>query len=180
MAKLLKSQKNDNSSISHYFPLSSTKINSSKISIAKNNLINKSRKIRYFKRIKPIKKRKKATKKNDSDNDSSETLHLGLLIPKDENKNKNKNQSESDSNQSFNFCLDNDSNDESLSFGLDIPTGKPEWMEDETEKIKNVKMRFNQEILDYIDYITPKGWLYAKREIALDNLRQMIKFYNNN
>ena len=177
MVKLLKSQKNDNLSISINFPFSSTKINSSKIS-------KKPRKIRHFKRIKPIKKRKKVPKKNVSDNDSSETLHLGLLIPKDENKNNNKNnnknQSETDSNQSFNFCLDNDSNNESLSFGLDIPSGKPEWMEDGTEKIKNVKTRFNQEILDYIDYITPKGWLYAKREIALDKLKQMIKFYNFN
>ena len=57
---------------------------------------------------------------------------------------------------------------------------KPEWMKEETEKIEDVYMRFNQEILDYIDYITPKGWTYAKREITIDKLKNIIKSYNPN
>ena len=61
----------------------------------------------------------------------------------------------------------------------DINT-KPEWMKEETEKIEDVYMRFNQEILDYIDYITPKGWTNAKREITIDKLKQIIKSYNPN
>ena len=55
---------------------------------------------------------------------------------------------------------------------------KPKWMKEETEKIEDVYMRFNQEILDYIDYITPKGWTYAKREITIDKLKNIIKFKN--
>ena len=57
---------------------------------------------------------------------------------------------------------------------------KPKWMKEETEKIEDVYMRFNQEILDYIDYITPKGWTYAKREITIDKLKNIIKSYNPN
>ena len=57
---------------------------------------------------------------------------------------------------------------------------KPKWMKEETEKIEDVYMRFNREILDYIDYITPKGWTYAKREITIDKLKNIIKSYNPN
>ena len=53
-------------------------------------------------------------------------------------------------------------------------------MQEKTEKTMNSKLRYNYEILDYIDYITPKGWNKAKREIALDKLNQMVKSYNNN
>ena len=66
-----------------------------------------------------------------------------------------------------------------LNLMKDINT-KPEWMKEETEKIEDVYMRFNQEILDYIDYITPKGWTYAKREITIDKLKNIIKSYNPN
>jgi non-canonical poly(A) RNA polymerase PAPD5/7 len=66
-----------------------------------------------------------------------------------------------------------------LNLMKDINT-KPEWMKEETEKIEDVYMRFNQEILDYIDYITPKGWTNAKREITIDKLKQIIKSYNPN
>ena len=206
MVKLLKYQKGNNHSIFHYFPLSTAKINSSRISNnnsliskkeeIKNNLITKKRKIRIFKRIKPVKKRKKRKKVNKKkvyESDSSETLNLNLFNSTKQNNefdivqcfksddfSKNKNvESDNESSKSFNFALDYDSN-ESLSFGLDIPENKPEWMKDETEKIKYVKMRFNKEILDYIDYITPKEWNYAKREIAFDRLKQMIPFYNSN
>ena len=66
-----------------------------------------------------------------------------------------------------------------LNLMKDINT-KPEWMKEETEKIEDVYMRFNQEILDYIDYISPKGWTNAKREITIDKLKQIIKSYNPN
>ena len=66
-----------------------------------------------------------------------------------------------------------------LNLMKDIST-KPEWMKEETEKIEDVYMRFNQEFLDYIDYITPKGWTNAKREITIDKLKQIIKSYNPN
>jgi len=66
-----------------------------------------------------------------------------------------------------------------LNLMKDINT-KPEWMKEETEKIEDVYMRFNQEILDYIDYITPKGWTNAKREITIDKLKQIIQSYNPN
>ena len=53
-------------------------------------------------------------------------------------------------------------------------------MQEKTEKTMNSKLRYNYEILDYIDYITPKSWQKTKREIAFDKLNQLIKSYNNN
>ena len=45
-------------------------------------------------------------------------------------------------------------------------------MQEKTEKIVYSKSRYNYEILDYIDYITPKGWHKAKREIAFNELNK--------
>ena len=53
-------------------------------------------------------------------------------------------------------------------------------MTERTAETKYVKLRYNYEILDYIDYITPKGWLKIKREIAFDKLEQIIKSYKDN
>ena len=52
-------------------------------------------------------------------------------------------------------------------------------MKEKTEKIMNSKLRYNYEILDYIDYITPKGWHKAKREIAFNELNKLVKSYNS-
>ena len=169
MGKKIKLQKSKNSSFNQNLTLSSLKINP--------QLITKKRKIRKFKTIKPIKKNKPIEEKINSDNsDISSKISLIFNLFNSSNEN-------SKSNSIF-FNLNNSNNSldlsESLSFGLDIPTKKPEWMKDETQNIPNVKKRFNQEILDYIDYITPKGWIYAKRELAFDKLKEMIKNYNTN
>ena len=51
-------------------------------------------------------------------------------------------------------------------------------MKEETEEIMYSKLRYNCEILDYIEYITPNHWQKAKREIAFDKLEKLIKSYN--
>ena len=61
-----------------------------------------------------------------------------------------------------------------------IKSEKPKWMKKETEKIMYSKLRYNKEILDYVDYIIPKGINKSKREIAFNQLKQIIKLYNKN
>ena len=61
-----------------------------------------------------------------------------------------------------------------------IEREKPEWMKEETEQIMYSKLRYNLEILDYIDYVTPKGEIKAKREMAFNQLKQTIELYNKN
>jgi non-canonical poly(A) RNA polymerase PAPD5/7 len=52
-------------------------------------------------------------------------------------------------------------------------------MQEKTEKTIYSELRYNYEILDYIEYITPKGWHKAKRQIAFDKLNQLVKSYND-
>ncbi len=44
-------------------------------------------------------------------------------------------------------------------------------MKKETEKIMYSTLRYNQEMLDYVDFIIPKGINKSKREIAFNQLR---------
>ena len=107
-----------------------------------------------------------------NDDSSSSSLELGNILFKRRietsynNKPINKNK--------YNFLFNDDDIDNNMG------NIKPEWMQEKTEKTLYAKLRYNLEILDYIDYITPKGWDKAKREIAFDKLKQLIKSYNNN
>ena len=107
-----------------------------------------------------------------NDDSSSSSLELGNILFKRRietsynNKPINKNK--------YNFLFNDDDIDNNIG---DI---KPEWMQEKTEKTMYSKLRYNLEILDYIDYITPKGWDKAKREIAFDKLKQLVNSYNNN
>ena len=163
----------------------SSHINNNKITITKYKIdLNpkKTRKIRCFKTIKKT-KQKKINKNNDLYNKSIEFS----------NKSNNNNQS---SSSSMNLCNDfkikarENSNNETIykkynylfddDNNIDNIDTKPDWMQEKTEKTMNSKLRYNYEILDYIDYITPKSWQKTKREIAFDKLNQLIKSYNNN
>ena len=80
------------------------------------------------------------------------------------NNNDNSNNSENDNQFIFNSIEDNKN---------DIPV----WMSPETQKIDNIKKRFHQEIIDYVNYITPKGESLTIREKTFHLLTDIIKKY---
>ena len=51
---------------------------------------------------------------------------------------------------------------------------RPEWMSKETENIKDNEIRFNQEILEYVNYITPKEESLRNRENTTKILEKII------
>ena len=53
-------------------------------------------------------------------------------------------------------------------------------MKEKTEKIMYSKLRYNHEILDYVDYIIPKEINKSKREMAFNQLKHLIELYNRN
>ena len=193
--KITKNDKKKEHSILDYSPKTSQVqvSNQSKSSHINNNKINttkykidlnpkKTRKIRHFKTIKKAKP-KKMNKINDLYNESIEFTNKSNNNNKSSSSSINLNNDfkirikENSSNEpiykKYNFLFEDDNN-------LDNIDTKPDWMQEKTEKTMNSKLRYNYEILDYIDYITPKGWNKAKREIALDKLNQLVKSYNNN
>ena len=105
---------------------------------------------------------------------NSSSIHLDYSYHKPITKKSYNNNSIFNYNYSSNEDNDNDNNNIKSNYI------KPEWMQENTEKTMYSKLRYNLEILDYIDYITPKGWEKAKREIAFDKLKQLVKSYNNN
>ena len=50
----------------------------------------------------------------------------------------------------------------------------PVWMSESTEKIKDNKIRFNQEIMDYVNYITPKDDSFSRRTQTKNILKHII------
>ena len=56
-----------------------------------------------------------------------------------------------------------------------IPKGRPEWMSEETEKIKDNNSRFSKEILEYVNYITPNNQSLSTRQSTMQILKQIIK-----
>ena len=80
------------------------------------------------------------------------------------NINNNDNKDENDNQFIFNSVEDNKN---------DIPV----WMSPETQKIDNIKKRFHQEIIDYVNYITPKGETLTIREKTFHLLTDIIQKY---
>ena len=205
--KQTKNVKFKNHSILDFFKNFSPESTQSKSSDIKSNKIpkknnmnninikpkNAKRKIRHFKTIKKIKPKKPKLNNDFSNysNESSINLNDSNYFS---NKSKNNDESSSSSldfnfssrkNEKINselnfnrykFLLDGDENDNDND--NDIIDIKPEWMKEETEEIMYSKLRYNCEILDYIEYITPNHWQKAKREIAFDKLEKLIKSYN--
>ena len=114
---------------------------------------------------------------NDSDSDSS-SPPINLYYPSHKQKIKQTYNNDSIFNKIVNYNSSLDDNNDNNYINKDKI--KPEWMQEKTEKTMYSKLRYNLEILDYIDYITPNGWEKAKREIAFDKLKQLVKSYNNN
>lgn len=57
----------------------------------------------------------------------------------------------------------------------EIDNKKPDWMNEETQEIKDAEKRFNREIFDYIDYITPQGLNKIKRELTFNKFKLLVK-----
>ena len=55
---------------------------------------------------------------------------------------------------------------------------KPKWMSSSTQKIKNSSERLDQEIIDYINYITPNSFSSLKRNYTIELLTHTIQKYN--
>ena len=53
----------------------------------------------------------------------------------------------------------------------------PKWMSTTTQKIQNSVERFNSEIIDYIDYITPNNFSTIKRKYTIELLTHIIQKY---
>ena len=53
----------------------------------------------------------------------------------------------------------------------------PEWMNPETINIQDTNKRFEQEILDYVEYITPKNNSLAKREKTFELFTKIVNKY---
>ena len=51
---------------------------------------------------------------------------------------------------------------------------RPEWMSKETESIEDNKDRFNKEILEYVEYITPNNESLSQRQSTMNFLKQII------
>ena len=51
---------------------------------------------------------------------------------------------------------------------------KPEWMKNDTKRIINNKKRFNNEIVDYVEYITSAEGLADKRKNIENILKECI------
>ena len=53
----------------------------------------------------------------------------------------------------------------------------PEWMNPETKDIQDTNKRFEQEILDYVEYITPKNNSLVKREKTFELFTKIVNKY---
>ena len=53
----------------------------------------------------------------------------------------------------------------------------PEWMKPETKNIQDINKRFEQEILDYVEYITPKNDSLAEREKTFELFSKIVIKY---
>ena len=51
---------------------------------------------------------------------------------------------------------------------------KPEWMTEETEKIEDSNQRFSKEIMEYVEYISPKNGSLTGRQTTMKRLQQII------
>ena len=68
-------------------------------------------------------------------------------------------------NDNYEFIFESSNNDKD----------KPEWMKPETAEIKDNKMRFHEEILNYFNYISPNKETLIKCQETIDLLTKIIK-----
>ena len=54
---------------------------------------------------------------------------------------------------------------------------EPEWMKIETKNIKDVNKRFHAEIIDYVNYITPKNESLALRHKTFELFKNIVMKY---
>ena len=54
---------------------------------------------------------------------------------------------------------------------------KPQWMNSETQNIKNINSRFDKEIIEYVNYIIPKNLSLNQRQKTKELLTDIIKKY---
>ena len=66
------------------------------------------------------------------------------------------------------FTFNSNINDEQI---------EPEWMKPETKKIENINQRFHKEILDYVNYITPKNETLTARQNTFNLFTKIVEKY---
>ena len=80
--------------------------------------------------------------------------------------------------------VNNNSNHKSFSFdkifNIKIDREKPVWMKAETQKIQNIDERFDNEIIEYVNYIIPKNLSLIQRQNTISTLKNIIEKYKPN
>ena len=99
-------------------------------------------------------------------NNKNSKYHKNHKYPNYKNSNNNNNIDDNENEFIFNSEDDN-KNEKEI----------PDWMKPETQKIENVNKRFHQEIIDYADYITPKGESLTIRQKTFELFNEIIKKY---
>ena len=118
----------------------------------------------------PRKKRKKNRKKKLKAALSQKAIH-----------NQNRDKISNHVNYNFNNIFNNNNNENTFIFNSFFTTKskkeKPDWMKEETQKVKNNYERFNKEIIEYVNYIIPKKNSLANRNYTQQRLINIIKKY---
>ena len=70
--------------------------------------------------------------------------------------------------------------DSSNSGSTDYKKDVPEWMNPETQNILKADIRFNHEIIDYVNYIIPHDLSLTKRYNTIEILTNILKKYDPN
>ena len=114
-------------------------------------------------------KRKKHKKKKHKQND-----HLNSIFPIHDNISKTYDNcrnsinayNANDNLPTFNNIIEKSKNEK-----------KPQWMNSETQNIKNINSRFDKEIIEYVNYIIPKNLSLNQRQKTKQLLTDIIKKY---
>lgn len=120
----------------------------------------KSKKLNQFKK-KRYKNKKKKKKNNDNDKKNSSTKKVIFSNQNSSHKKRN----------TFTF---------NEFFNEEKERDKPVWMKTETVYIENVNNRFNEEILEYANYIIPQNLSLVQRQTTIYSLKKIIQKYRPN
>lgn len=140
------------------------------------------------KNIPSIKKTKKLN--NQRKKKQKKNKHKNLKINQSPEKfsSKKKDKISNHSNYNNNITYENDNNSNPFIFNTFINNkkekekekDKPDWMKTETKTIKNIDERFNEEIIEYVNYIIPKDSTLSQRHRTKQCLTNIIQKYKPN
>ena len=94
-------------------------------------------------------------------------------------RNKNPKNKYQKSNLQKNNNINDNINDSGFIFNSTIEDEQkvPEWMTTDTKNIQDINKRFHKEILDYVDYITPKNNSLVERQKTFELFTKIIQKY---